>query len=88
MTKDTEPRGGFYKKQPLKPRTYRPTTAREAVALGGDDWRMLMDFKHPFWKELGDKEGPDWRGAASMRMMERGELPRISVSDVVEGESL
>ncbi len=77
----------YFKKVAPKPDT-RPKTAREAVTRYGDDWRLFMDVRKGYGAEIGDKEGPGWRGAATMRMLERGELPRVSLSDVVAGTGM
>lgn len=74
----------FYKKVAAPPDN-RPKTVRDAVRLYGDSWRLFMDTRKGHGSEVGDSFGPDWFDASSMRLMEKGDLPRVSISDVVAG---
>lgn len=56
-------------------------TVRELVTKWGDDWALMAPTDSGHWRSIITERPTDWREAALVSMMERGNLPRIAYRD-------
>lgn len=71
----------FYKKVAPQPKPC--VTVRELVTKWGDDWALMAPTDSRHWASVMADRPSDFRESVLVSMMERGQMSRINVLDLM-----